>query len=315
MIDHVDPLVRTALDELDPLPEFGNGWPDVLHRAEHSSLRPSRGVWARRRRFIRRGPATVAVGLAAAAAIATLAVVGPGRTGPSLVERAAAAIRPTDDSILHFRQVEQVEGTLAQTESWQLGDPPQALRIAGSSGGETNETSITATSSGQGAPLDNGTNWVRGSTVTYCPADRTLRTTADALWSFSKFAPIGAIPGSGDPTVRLRAALESGALREDGTAQLQGQTVVKFVGALTDSSSNTAYEVVTYYVQPASLLPLRLEWHTTGQDLADVGRNAIDFTTAERLPATPENLALLDVAAQHPGARVVPAHDATGPCS
>ena len=140
-----------------------------------------------------------------------------------------------------------------------------------------------------------------------CPADHTLRTTPDGVSIFG--GPIGAIPGSGDPTFRLQAALVSGALRDDGTTRLHGQTVLKFTGALSGLSSST----VTYYAQPTSLLPIRVEW-TTGQDPADNTLNSVDFSVAERLPTTPENLARLDVATQRPDAHVIAAIGAATPC-
>lgn len=309
MTDHQDPLVRRALDAVDdPLPEFANGWVDVLHRSDQTMPRPARGGWARPRQFRLRSPATVTAGVAVVAAVVALTVVGPWHSGSSLVERAAAAISPTNDSILHIRQTADDHGTVSQTESWLLGDPIKALRISRPSDGGTADWSIKPTSSGYGAPYaSDGSSWVRGAPVGYCPADHTLRTTTDGVSVFG--GPIGAIPGSGDSTSRLQAALASGALRDDGTTQLHGQTVLRFTGAIPGDSSST----VTYYAQPTSLLPIRVEW-TTAQDRADNTLNSVDFTVAERLPVTPENLALLDVAAQHPEAHVIAAIGATTPC-
>lgn len=308
MTDHKDPLVRRALDAFDdPLPQLGNGWVDVLHRSEQTMPRPARG-WPRPRRFTLRSPATVTAGVAVVAAVVALTVVGPWRSGPSLVERAAAAISPTNNSILHIRQTANDHGTVSQTESWLLGDPIKALRITRHNNGGTTDWSIKPTSSGYGGPnASDGSSWVRGAPVAYCQADHTLRTTPDGVSIFG--GPIGAIPGSGDPTFRLQAALVSGALRDDGTTQLHGQTVLKFTGALSGLSSST----VTYYAQPTSLLPIRVEW-TTGQDPADNTLNSVDFSVAERLPTTPENLALLDVATQHPDAHVIAAIGAATPC-
>ena len=299
-----DPIVSAALDELEThLPAIKHGWPDVLSRATHDP--PLRRFQAILKPSSRRNRVVLAMGTGLAAAVVAVGVVGPWHGGPSLVERAAAAISPSKDKILHLVMSESDAGTTIRTESWQFGDPLEAIRISRSGPGFNRDSSMKVTTT---STTSDGSIALRGRTVGYCPIDRTLRTVADGLSILAASAPIGALPGSGDPAAQIQAALDSGALHEGSRTRIGAQDVVKLVGR-TPGSPDVALDV-SYYANAQDLLPVRLEWVSEQSPIAHV----IDFTTAERLPTTADNLALLNVATQHPGSPIQPAQEATAPC-
>ena len=83
----------------------------------------------RTRRQVTRGAVVLAV--VAAAALGLVSFLGTG--GPSVVERAAAALQSSDDSILHFRfdaAQQNGDGSVAtwRQETWQLRVAPYTRR-------------------------------------------------------------------------------------------------------------------------------------------------------------------------------------------
>ena len=146
-----------------------------------------------------------------------------------------------------------------------------------------------------------------GAAIVFTPRNRLHRWRLTRL-SRAGAVHIGALPGSGDPAAQIQAALDSGALHEGSRTRIGAQDVVKLVGR-TPGSPDVALDV-SYYANAQDLLPVRLEWVSEQSPIAHV----IDFTTAERLPTTADNLALLDVATQHPGSPIQPAQEATAPC-
>ena len=89
---------------------------------------------------------------------------------------------------------------------------------------------------------------------------------------------------------QLRAILDETDAREDGRVQVYGQEAVRYVSA--DGSQ-------TYYFAPETGNPI--EFTTQGT----TGGTRLTFTAYEKLEATDESLALLDLAAQHPDAEIV----------
>jgi hypothetical protein len=79
-------------------------------------------------------------------------------------------------------------------------------------------------------------------------------------------------------------------VRDEGLVDYGGRQARRFTA--TDGSA-------TYIVDAATFDPI--EWETRGTD----GGTRLRFTAYEKLPATPESLALTDLEAQHLGARVV----------
>ena len=108
-----------------------NALPPTLDRFGdelEDAVRRDLGHRRRRRRAIRGAVVLAAV---AAAALGLLSVFGTG--GPSVVDRAAAALQSSDDSILHYRfnaTQRNGDGTTAtwQQETWQLLVPPYTRR-------------------------------------------------------------------------------------------------------------------------------------------------------------------------------------------
>lgn len=88
----------------------------------------------------------------------------------------------------------------------------------------------------------------------------------------------------------LEAILRDGDAREDGRLQVDGREAVRFVSA--DGSQSYVFEADTG--NP-------IEFTTQGT----TGGTRLTFTAYEKLDATDENLALLDLETQHPGATIV----------
>ena len=108
-----------------------NALPPTLDRFGdelEDAVRRDLGHRRRRRRMVRGAVVLAAV---AAAALGLLSAFGTG--GPSVVDRAAAALQSSDDSILHYRfnaTQQNGDGTTAtwQQETWQLLVPPYTRR-------------------------------------------------------------------------------------------------------------------------------------------------------------------------------------------
>jgi hypothetical protein len=103
------------------------------------------------------------------------------------------------------------------------------------------------------------------------------------------FRAVGSIRWHGIRTARFdgRAADPRGG--RDGREVVDGREAVRI--ATRDGR-------IVYLVDATTYIPI--EWRTTG----DGGSSSLRFNAYETLPATPENLALLDVRVQHPDATV-----------
>ena len=267
--------VREALDGLyASLDDVAPDWERVVADAEREQRRgvlvrqPSR---TRSSRYIRRGAL-----VGAAAAVVALGVLSglPGEgllpgTGRSTIARAADALTPPDDAILHTVVVttrRRPDGGTAvwKTETWQQTSPPYAARqIAGRELAQAN-----------------------GALQYYDPRTNTIHTT-----------PPNSVPGS--PTAlaadeglreRMLALLQSGEAREDGRVVVGGRDAIRIV------SSDGSVRLV---VDAATSEPI--EWSWVGDDGVD---ETSRFQAYEWLPANKSNLALLSLTAQHPDAIV-----------
>lgn len=124
---------------------------------------------------------------------------------------------------------------------------------------------------------------------------RTLTfTPPDTLWSGRFSAPLGApLPGDSDtidqavsdPVTALREAIAKGRAREDGTSELDGQTVERIA-----FNAGRSYALV----DSETFKPVVIDF---------IGYYR--FLSYEYLPANPANLALANIQTQHPDANVI----------
>jgi hypothetical protein len=209
--------------------------------------------------------------VAAAAAAVTLGVLGalPGNE-PSVVERAAAALRAVDGTILHTVLVGTMTepggtSTAVRIETWQASSSPFDERQITVAGGRRVEV---ASSDGVPQLYDAQTNTIYTSTA----------------------APEAAKPATaGDPyRAKILGLLDAGKLHEGGHAVVDGRDAIRL--ASEDGS-------VTLLVAPGTYEPI--EWRVGQNGQTAVAR----FPIYERLPAT-EAGTLFDLRAQHAGATV-----------
>jgi hypothetical protein len=207
----------------------------------------------------------VAVGAAAAALALGVLSVLPG-DDPSAVARAAAALNPSGDTILHavvLSTRSDEPGSTERTETWQLNAPPYDRR--------------EVTSRGEHATAD-------GRPQYYDPRTRTIYVVPPE----TELPP--ARPQGAEVFDRLSHLLASGEAREDGRVTVEGRDAVRIV------FSNGLLLVDADTHEP-------IESRLVSDDGITVTSR---FQTYELLPATEANLTRLSLTAQHPGAAVEP---------
>jgi hypothetical protein len=252
----------------------------------------------RRRRVVLRS----AISAAAVAAVALGVLSALPQTGPSVVERAAAALRSTDGTILHT----VLAGTLTRPdgpidlriETWQASAPPHDQLQIISAGGRRFEV---ATIDGAGQLYDPQTNTIYTGPLhpeNAQPIDKARATkwkTGGARGEAADEAK-GAIVAADDSyRAKILGLLESGQVHEDGRVTVDGRAAIRLV---SDDGN------VTLLVDAESYEPI--EWRVN-----EDGRTAVtSFPTYERLPASEANAALLSLTARHPDATIDadPAH-------
>jgi hypothetical protein len=288
----------------------------------------------RRRRLVR---VAVVTAVAAAAALGLLSVLGTG--GPTVVQRAAAALEPPGDSILHYRidaQQQNPDGTTVgwRSETWQLRVAPFTRRQI-----EVGSDGVRAESVTQGDTnelYDAHRNTIYVATSRQLRAARMPRIEIVSKSKLEKLtgsdkvsaAYLVATPGNTQhPKViatregarRLRQQLarerrreSSGVLpaefRAEILALLRSGRVHETGHVTVDGRDAIRLESLdgkkVYLVDASTYDPI--EWSTTGSG----GRVTLRFPVYEELPVDTDSLALLDLRAQHPGVSVVHgAHD------
>ena len=237
-------------------------------------------------------------GLALTVAFAVaLGVLGalPGES-PSVVERAAAALRGGDGAILHTIMIgttTEADGsaTAMRVETWQAGSPPyDQLRITSTDG----RTVETASVNGVEQLYDPQTNTIyaallepvakkqREGTPAPKPGEAEAKRAAAAKEE-------GADTGGDVYRAKILGLLDSGRINEAGRSEVDGRDVIRL-------ASDDGH--VRLLVDAAGYEPI--EWRVTEEGRSAVAR----FPTYERVPATDANAALLSLTARHPDARV-----------
>jgi hypothetical protein len=307
------------------------GLPPALERfgAElEDAARRDLGHRRMRRRLIR---ATAVLAVVAAGALGLLSALTNGR-GPSVVERAAAALQASGDTILHFRmnaEQQNGDGTSASwhSETWQLLVAPytrrqievesDGIRAESMTQGDTNELYDSATDTIYIATSEE----LRAANmpeITIVSASKLARLTGDSDASVAYLMR----NGSGHPTVvatregaeRLRKAMarqreQQGTgqapeefrsdilkLLESGEARIVGHESLDGRDAIRIASVDGKQ---AYLVDAGTYDPI--EWSTTGNG----GGVTLRFPVYEELPVSSESMDLLSLEVQHPSAQVV----------
>ena len=283
-----------------------------------------------RRRLIR---ASAVLAVVAAGALGLLSALTNGN-GPSVVERAAAALQASGDTILHFRMnavQENGDGTSASwhSETWQLLVAPYTRRQI-----EVESDGIRAESMTQG---DTNELYDSGTDTIYVATSAELRAAnmpEIKIVSQSKLAKLTGDAdatvaylmrnGSGRPTVvatregadRLRKAMARQRQRQQ---QATGQAPEEFRSDILELLDSGEAEITghvevggrdairiesvdgkqVYLVDAATYDPI--EWSTTGNG----GGVTLRFPVYEELPVSSESMDLLSLEVQHPSAQVV----------
>jgi outer membrane lipoprotein-sorting protein len=297
-----------------------------------NAVRRDLGTRRRRRRLLR---GVVVLAVAAAAALGLLSAFGAG--GPSVVQRAAAALQPSDDTILHYRiaaEQQNRDGTVATwtQETWQLRVAPytrrqiavdgtDGIRAESVSSGDTNElydvrtdTIYSATSEELRAARTPRIEIVSKSKLEKLTGSAKVRaaylvrkggrmkvvaTEEGAKRLRKELAARDGQRGSGVLPEEFRgdilALLDSGQVVETGHVTVDGRDAIRL-------ESRDGKQI--YVVDASTYAPL--EWTTIG----DGGSVTLRFSAYEELPVDAESMALLDLRAQHPDAKVVRGADA-----
>jgi hypothetical protein len=236
----------------------------------------------RRRRLMWEGAVVAAAVVVVLAVLSVVNVFGAG--GPSIVEKAAAALDPSANAIIHVKISgnESDEGGYTSTwteESWARTASPYSRRdIQAYAGSPVVETAQD--SSGLVQSYDAATNTI------YQPAQGGGFTVA---------------PGQSDPyRDMILELLNSGDAVVEGNDNIAGRKVIRIVATKDYGSAPDGTRYGTwYYVDPDTKNPVEWKMTRDGGKVVD-----IHFDVYEQLPATDDNLALLDLGAQHPGATV-----------
>lgn len=261
-------------DDLQVLLEFRSDTPepDAETTRRIYALVTGAGPREQPRRRGRRAFRVGAVALAAATvALGVLSVIPGGET--SAAARAAAALNPSGDTILHTVVVSTESDThRSETiESWQLNAPPYDRREVMDRGSRRVEF---ATLDGRPQAYDSLTN-----TISTVPPQIELP------------RPGPAKEGAQRLLEYMRNHLTSGDVREERVT-IGGRDAVRFVSS--DQNAMLVVDAESY--EP-------IEWRLVSDEGITVTSR---FQTYELLPATQANLALLSLRAQHPDAAVEP---------
>jgi outer membrane lipoprotein-sorting protein len=306
------------------------GLPLTLERfgAElEDAIRRDLGHRRTRRRMIR---ATAVLAVVAAGALGLLSTLTSGG-GPSVVERAAAALRASDDTILHYRlsaEQQNGDGTSVSwhSETWQLRVAPYTRRQI-----QVGSDGIRAESLTQG---DTNELYDVGADTIYVATSEELRTANMPEIKIVSASKLARLTGNSDVTAAylvrngsahpMVVATAKGAarLRKELTRERQqstGAAPEEFrsdILALLDSGQARATGHVNidgrdavriesldgkqvYLVDASTYDPI--EWTTTGNR----GGVTLRFTVYEELPVDKASMELLSLETQHPGAQLV----------
>lgn len=288
----MDPIKR--LTAADPLPDAERltdaeqSEADALLariRAEQPMTKPARRV---RRHWL---PAVVATAAAIALALVVLDVVDEDAPGPSVVDRAVAAVS-VENAIYHTFEVLTFGNQHAYRESW-FGPDASRQKIFYKRGKLAVEEVLRP-------PLQRPG---RHAGVIFDAKHNLLQHVHPSRAGGGSGFP--EIDPSEDPSAALRELQRQGRLRLVGSEKLDGRKVYRLVG---DAPHRPGIRVnrLVYLVDADTYYPVVWKWVFAQRGPARV-RSMVRFTTYERLAATPENGKLLKMDS-HPGAQRLDRH-------
>ncbi len=272
MSDYRDRILTALLETID------EGDPAPARPSGKARPRPGRS----RRAMIAVG------GCVALALVGVLLALPRGGGGVDVVERAAAAITPAPDTVLHYR-INGVRIYTPYAEVWQTTGPPTRVRARAQGTDQSNEPCVFEYSVVlDGAGRSEIRSWWNPTAGTVHSARRLTGPPGSFVYP--------------DPFASLQKHLAAGALREAGREALDGREAILLLprdpaglpeyGRFGEPSKKAAY-----YVDAETYRPLR--W-------------VVDRTADQYLPAVPANTALVSVEGAHPGA---PVSDAAFPAT
>lgn len=312
---------------MTPLPPSLDRFGPELETAARRDL----GTRRRRRRAVR---AAAVLAVVAAAALGLLSALGTG--GPSVVQKAAAALQSSDDTILHYQfdAVQQNgDGTTAtwKQETWQLRVAPYTRRQIAFDGTDGIRAE-SVSSDGTNELFDSRTDTIYIATDQQLFAARMPRITIVSRSKLTKLTHSSRVNAAfyirngaknRQPTViatregaeHLRQQLARERQRESSGGVVPEEFRSEIL-ALLNSGRVTVTGHVTvegrdairlesldgkkiYVVDASTYAPI--EWTTTGNG----GSVTLHFGVYEELPVESDSMALLDLETQHPGAKVV----------
>ena len=303
----VESQVAESFERLYPIPDVTADWDDVLGR----SARPVRSPEPRGpgwRFGQRRPPRRVLIFGAAAVAIAlaALTVASPWRAGPTILDRAAAAIAaPASGQILHERIALHSgpfnPSAAVNVQIWLDSAPPHRFRVRFDR-----------------QPLVEAGGTVGGvGALSYDFASDVLDPVALGFRvSQSDLDPVGFI----------RTALASGQAQPDGSTAIRGRKVLRI--RVTSQLRGRRVPIALYYVDARTYEPVRItippgdfkpraSLHglplifvtALPYGLPDSAGNHFtliyDFAKYQQLEPTANNRKLTNIRAQHPHARIL----------
>ena len=326
MID-VESQVAESFERLFPSPDVVADWNDVLRRSTPHAGSDKQRRWGMLPRQWRPRRRLLLLGMAfAVAAAAALTLASPWRGGPSILDRAAAAIAPPGpDQILYASVAAHTSvpcssslsrmrknGWLDLSKARQLPRCPEKSRAAvWLDGAPPHRFRVVSVDREEGRLESGGTVGGRNG-LSYHPGD-VLDPVAYAYpISLSDLDPVGFV----------RAALASGRARLEGTATIRGKNVTRirvtarrfgrdvtdalyFVDANTDRPVRIVFPAADRDVRGVPMINLPfLAYGTTswGGNLSPV---VFDFTQFRYLPSTAASRKLTDIRAQHPHAKIL----------
>jgi outer membrane lipoprotein-sorting protein len=307
------------MNDLPPtLDRFGTELEDAVRR--------DLGSRRRHRRMIRGAVVLAAV---SATALGLLSAFGSG--GPSVVDRAAAALRSTDDSILHYSFAatqQNGDGTVAtwHQETWQLLVPPYTRRQIAIAADAPRAESVSRGKLNELYDASSDTIYVATNQqlrAARMPKIEIVSQSKLEKLTGSKTATAAYLVRNGDGPYKVVATAEgarklrrqlmhpegeaSGVLPQEFRSEilaLLGSGKVRVVGHVTvDGRDAIELESLsgksTYIVDASTYDPI--EWKTTGTD----GGVAFHFSVFEDLAVDADSMKLFSLQDQHPSAQVV----------
>jgi hypothetical protein len=260
----------------------------------------------RRHRPRRPRPALLAAATLAIAAAVALAFTTPWTTSPSFVEKAEAALKPREGTILHQKwEMSMVSTDPACTvtrgpnEIWVDQSPPHRYRVLVNDlplpDPGNDDPRELACSRGTAAEL--GGTFNSRQTVRFLPPNRIVPWD-DVQFTFQL-----------DPVGDLREWLAAGTAHDEGKVQLDGRTVQRIridpPAGECDPLPACPDEPMYWYADPETFFPIETRGpgyiNVPGRPLVEV-QLVMRYLTFENLPRTEANLALTDIRAQHPDA-------------